>query len=128
MAFLSRSSVVGQSVKDWFRVHFGVNPSEDMFDTCTLFASKPNMININSVIATADSSNGTTSSRLGDLAGQAFASSQDSVSFDCNSFGFVFVFHLLFLLLVLVVVHNPNFIIPLILIFLFPILMDLVMR
>ena len=88
--FLSRSSVVGQSVKDWFRVHFGVNPSEDMFDTCTLFASKPNMININSVIATADSSNGTTSSRLGDLAGQAFASSQDSVSFDCNSFGFVF--------------------------------------
>lgn len=88
--FLSRSSVVGQSVKDWFKVHFGVNPSEDMFDTCTLFASKPNMININSVIATADGSNGSTSSRLGDLAGQAFASSEDKVSFTCNDFGFVF--------------------------------------
>lgn len=88
--FLSRSSVVGQSVKDWFKVHFGVNPSEDMFDTCTLFASKPNMININSVIATSDGSNGTTSSRLGDLAGQAFASSEDKVSFTCNEFGFVF--------------------------------------
>lgn len=88
--FMSRSSVVGQSVKDWFRVHFGVAPSEDMFDTCTLFASKPNMININSVIATADGSNGTTSSRLGDLAGQAFASANDKVSFDCKSFGFVF--------------------------------------
>jgi len=88
--FMSRSSVVGQSVKDWFKVHFGVSPSEDMFDTCTLFASKPNMININSVIATADGSNGSTSSRLGDLAGQAFASSQDKVSFTCNSFGFVF--------------------------------------
>lgn len=88
--FMSRSSVVGQSVKDWFKVHFGVQPSEDMFDTCILFASKPNMININSVIATSDGSNGTTSSRLGDLAGQAFASSQDKVSFSCNEFGFVF--------------------------------------
>lgn len=88
--FVSRSSVVGQSVKDWFRVHFGVSPQEDMFDTCTLFASKPNMININSVIATADGSNGSTSSRLGDLAGQAFSSSEDKVSFECPSFGFVF--------------------------------------
>lgn len=88
--FMSRSSVVGQSVKDWFKVHFGVSPTEDMFDTCTLFASKPNMININSVIATADGSNGSTSSRLGDLAGQAFASTNDNVSFECKSFGFVF--------------------------------------
>ena len=88
--FLSRSSVVGQSVKDWFRVHFGVAPSEDMFDTCILFACKPNMININSVIATADGNNGTTSSRLGDLAGQAYASQNDSVKFTCPSFGFVF--------------------------------------
>ena len=88
--FMSRSSVVGQSVKDWFKVHFGVEPSEDMFDTCTLFARKPNMININSVIATADGDNGTTSSRLGDLAGQAFASQNDVVKFTCPSFGFVF--------------------------------------
>lgn len=88
--FMSRSSVVGQSVKDWFKVHFGVTPSEDMFDTCTLFASKPNIININSVIATADGNNGTTSSRLGDLAGQAFASKSDKVSFTCPNFGFVF--------------------------------------
>lgn len=88
--FVSRSSVVGQSVKDWFKVHFGMSPTEDMFDSCTLFASKPNIININSVIATADGSNGSTSSRLGDLAGQAFASSEDKVSFTCPSFGFVF--------------------------------------
>lgn len=88
--FMSRSSVVGQSVKDWFKVHFGVNPSEDMFDTCTLFASKPNLININSVVATADGSNGDTSSRLGDLAGQAFSSNQDKVSFTCPNFGFVY--------------------------------------
>ena len=88
--FMSRSSVVGQSVKDWFKVHFGVSPSEDMFDTCTLFASKPNIININSVIATSDGTNGTTSSRLGDLAGQAFASKNDKVSFTCPNFGFVF--------------------------------------
>ena len=86
--FVSRSSVVGQSVKDWFQVHFGVSPSEDMFDTSVCFAQKPNMININAVVSTADTSpqNG---SQLGDLAGQAYSNVSDSVSFDVPNFGFI---------------------------------------
>lgn len=88
--FVSRSSVVGQNVKDWFKVHFGMNPTEDMFDRSILFAQKPNMININVVVASADGSNGSTSSRLGDLAGSAFSSENGSVSFDVPTFGYVF--------------------------------------
>ena len=88
--FISRSSVVGQSVKDWFKVHFGFAPSEDMYNTSILFAQKPNNINVNVVIASADGSNGDTKSRLGDLAGSAFGSNNGSVSFDVPTFGYVF--------------------------------------
>lgn len=88
--FVSRSSVVGQSVKDWFKVHFGFSPSEDMYNTSILFAQKPNNINVNVVIASADGSNGDTKSRLGDLAGSAFGSNNGSVQFDVPSFGYVF--------------------------------------
>lgn len=88
--FITRSSVVGQSVKDWFKVHFGFAPSEDMYNTSILFAQKPNDINVNVVIASADGSNGDTTSRLGDLAGSAYGSNNASVQFDVPSFGYVF--------------------------------------
>ena len=90
--FISRSSVVGQNVKDWFRVHFGVNPTEDMFEHAVLFAQKPNMVNVNVVVASADGTSGDSQSRLGDLAGSAFASDQGSVSFEVPTFGFIFCF------------------------------------
>lgn len=90
--FVSRSSVVGQNVKDWFRVHFGVNPTEDMFEHAVLFAQKPNMVNVNVVVASADGTSGDSHSRLGDLAGSAFASDQGSVSFEVPTFGFIFCF------------------------------------
>lgn len=87
-SFVSRSSVVGQSVKDWFKVHFGTSPSEDMFDASVCFASKTNFIGINTVVSNADTaaSNG---AQLGDLAGQAFAQTNDKVSFDVPQFGFI---------------------------------------
>lgn len=87
-SFVSRSSVVGQSVKDWFKVHFGSSPAEDMFDSSVCFASKTNFIGINTVVSNADTaaSNG---AQLGDLAGQAFAQTNDKVSFDVPQFGFI---------------------------------------
>ena len=88
--FVSRSSVVGQSVKDWFKVHFGASPTEDMFDTSVCFVQKPNRISINQVVSSADTfSNGAGGAKLGDLAGQGFSTSQDKVSFDVPTFGFV---------------------------------------
>lgn len=89
-SFVSRSSVVGQSVKDWFKVHFGVTPSEDMFDTSVCFARQPNFININSVVSNSDTKSDTSGARLGDLAGQALSNISDRVSFDVPNFGFVF--------------------------------------
>lgn len=87
-SFVSRSSVVGQSVKDWFKVHFGTSPAEDMFDASVCFASKTNFIGINTVVSNADTaaSNG---AQLGDLAGQAFAQTNDKVTFDVPQFGFI---------------------------------------
>lgn len=89
-SFVSRSSVVGQSVKDWFKVHFGINPSEDMFESSVCFAQKPNFININSVVSNSDTKTDTSGSLLGDLAGQALSNISDKVSFDVPNFGFVF--------------------------------------
>lgn len=86
--FVSRSSVVGQSVKDWFKVHFGVSPTEDMFEASYCFAQKPNFISINSVVSTADTTP-SGGSQLGDLAGQGYSTSQDKVSFNVPSFGFI---------------------------------------
>lgn len=88
-SFVSRSSVVGQSVKDWFKVHFNINPQEDMFDTSVCFSQKPNFISINAVVSTADTSN-SNGSQLGDLAGQAFSNVNDSVSYDVPDFGYIF--------------------------------------
>lgn len=84
-SYVSKSSVVGQSVKDWFKVHFGVNPSEDMFDSSVLIADKDNFININQVVSNAQ----TDGAQLGDLAGQAFSQSSDKVEFECPQFGYV---------------------------------------
>ena len=84
-SYVTKSSVVGQSVKDWFKVHFGVSPSEDMFDSSVLIADKDNFININQVVSNAH----TDGAQLGDLAGQAFSQSSDKVEFECPKFGFV---------------------------------------
>jgi len=84
-SYVTKSSVVGQSVKDWFKVHFGVSPSEDMFDSSVLIADKDNFININQVVSNAS----TDSAQLGDLAGQAYSQASDKVSFDVPQFGYV---------------------------------------
>lgn len=84
-SYVTKSSVVGQSVKDWFKVHFGVSPSEDMFDSSVLIADKDNFININQVVSNAS----TDSAQLGDLAGQAYSQTSDKVSFEVPQFGYV---------------------------------------
>ena len=52
-SFVSKSSAVGQSVKDWLRVHFGVNPNDDMFNSTHLIESVVNDVSINTVVSTA---------------------------------------------------------------------------
>ena len=57
-SFVSKSSAVGQSVKDWLRVHFGVSPNDDMFSSTHLIESVVNDVSINTVVSTAQTSDG----------------------------------------------------------------------
>ena len=89
-SFVTKSSVVGQSVKDWFRVHFGVNPNEDMFNTTHLIESVVNDVSINTVVSTAQTSDGSKGDNLGALAGQGYASRHGRVNYETRTFGFCF--------------------------------------
>lgn len=86
--FVQKSSVVGQSVKDWFAVHLGVKTNEDMFDHTMLVKSVVNDVSINPVISTAQTTDGDKGDHLGALAGQGYASKSDSVSFEARTFGY----------------------------------------
>lgn len=86
--FVQKSSVVGQSVKDWFAVHLGQKTNEDMFDQTLLVQSIVNDISINPVISTAQTSNGENGDNLGALAGQGYAAKNGKVSFEARTFGY----------------------------------------
>ena len=88
--FVSKSSAVGQSVKDWSRVHFGVNPNDDMFSSTHLIESVINDVSINTVVSTAQTSNGGKGDNLGALAGQGYASRHGRVNYEVKTFGFCF--------------------------------------
>ena len=87
-SFVQRSSVVGQDVLDWFRVHFGAKPSEDMFCQSYLIKDVVNLLNVNTVVSSADTSaqNGEV---LGGLAGQSYSADSAKVSFQAPNFGFL---------------------------------------
>lgn len=88
-SFVQKSSIVGQSVKDWFTVHLGLNTNEDMFDQTILIKSVINDVSINPVISTAQTaSDDNHGDNLGALAGQGYASKNDSVSFEARTFGY----------------------------------------
>lgn len=87
-SFVQKSSVVGQSVKDWFAVHLGVKTNEDMFDQTTLVESIVNDVSINTVVSTAQTSDGARGDNLGALAGQGYAAKNGGVHFEAKTFGF----------------------------------------
>lgn len=87
-SFVQKSSVVGQSVKDWFVAHLGVKPNEDMFDQTTFVESIVNDVSINTVISTAQTSSGDTGDNLGALAGQGYASKNGNIHFETKTFGY----------------------------------------
>lgn len=87
-SFVTKSSAVGQSVKDWLSVHFGVKPNDDMFDQTHLIESVVNDVSINTVVSTAQTSNGGYGDNLGALAGQGYASKHGRVNYQSKTFGF----------------------------------------
>lgn len=87
-SFVQKSSVVGQSVKDWFAVHLGVKTNEDMFDQAVLIKSVVNDVSINPVISTAQTTDGAKGDNLGALAGQGYATQNGAVKFEAKTFGY----------------------------------------
>lgn len=88
--FVQKSSVVGQSVKDWFKVHLGVGTNEDMFDQTLLVDSVVNDVSINAVISTAQTSGlgPVGGDHLGALAGQGYAAKNGNIHFEARTFGY----------------------------------------
>ena len=87
-SFVQRSSVVGQDVKNWFKVHFGSTPTEDMFNQSYLIKDVVNQLNINTVVSTAETSQDG-GEVLGGLAGQSYSGTSDKVSFEAPNFGYL---------------------------------------
>lgn len=88
--FVEKSSVVGQSVKDWFRVHLGSQVNDDMFDASSFVKAFDNTLNINTVVSTAQTSNGEVGDNLGSLAGQGYGQTSSKCDFDTrDKFGFL---------------------------------------
>lgn len=86
--FVQKSSVVGQSVKDWFAVHLGLSTNEDMFDQTILVQSVTNDVTINPVISTAQTAEGDKGDNLGALAGQGYAQKNGNISFEARTYGY----------------------------------------
>lgn len=88
--FVTKSSVVGQSVRDWFKVHLGTGVQDDMFDVSPLVKDFDNILTINQVVSTAQTVNGTSGDNLGALAGVGYGNTQVKCDFDTNQhFGFL---------------------------------------
>ena len=72
------------------RVHFGVKPNEDMFNSTHLIESVVNDVSINTVVSTAQTASGGIGDNLGALAGQGYASKHGRVNYEAKTFGFCF--------------------------------------
>lgn len=88
-SFVTRSSAVGQDVKDWFKVHFGISPSEDMFSESILIRDVVNLINVNTVVSSADTKSADSGEVLGGLAGQAYSAESTTIKYDVRNFGYL---------------------------------------
>ena len=88
-SFVQRSSVVGQDVANWFKVHFGVKPTEDMFSHSWLIRDVVNRLNVNTVVSTADTQTSSSGEVLGGLAGQSYSATSSKVTFEAPNFGYL---------------------------------------
>lgn len=91
-SFVTRNSVVGQSVRDWFKVHLGSSVQDDMFDNSSYVDKSVTNIDITPVVSSADTLNESKGDVLGALGGAAYGTSQNSFKFETSkNFGFLIV-------------------------------------
>lgn len=93
--YISKDSVIGGRVIDWFKVHFGVTPSDDMFMPSQFIDEHIINLDIDDLFATADTYNSDTNSGsyLGSYAGRGlgFSKTEHDISFTSKDFGYLII-------------------------------------
>lgn len=93
--YISKDSVIGGRVVDWFKVHFGVIPSDDMFMPSQFIDEHIINLDIDDLFATADTynSDSNSGSYLGSYAGRGlgFSKTDHEINFTAKDFGFLII-------------------------------------
>lgn len=93
--YISKDSVIGGRVVDWFKVHFGVTPSEDMFLPSQFIDEHIVNLDIDDIFTTSDTYNpdDNTGSYTGSYAGKGigFGKNDSEISFSAKDFGYLII-------------------------------------
>lgn len=93
--YISKDSVIGGRVVDWFKVHFGVTPSEDMFLPSQFIDEHIVNLDIDDVFTTSDTYNPDTNtgSYTGSYAGKGlgYGQTNDEINFTAKDFGYLII-------------------------------------
>lgn len=92
--YVSKDSVIGGRVLDWFKTHFGTTPSDDMFMPSKFLDEHIVNLNIDDVFTTADTYNPDTNtgSYTGSYAGKGLGfSDANEIRFSAPDFGYLII-------------------------------------
>ena len=93
--YISKDSVIGGRVVDWFKVHFGVTPSEDMFLPSQFIDEHIVNLDIDDIFTTSDTYNpdNNTGSYTGSYAGKGLGYGQTNgeITFTSKDFGYLVI-------------------------------------
>lgn len=95
--FLSKNSLIGKNVANYMKVHFGSEPSDDMFADSNFIGSFDTIPEIKTLISTSDT---VTEYNVGEPLGKqgsfGIGDGIDSISYRASTFGFAIVFHCIY--------------------------------
>lgn len=92
--YIVKDSLIGQRVADWIKVHFGTEPSDDMFADSNYYGDHVTSLSIEDIYSTSNTYNSQSGdgSLTGSYAGKGFGlSSSDTIKFTAPNFGYFIV-------------------------------------
>ena len=95
--FLSKNSIIGKNVANYFKVHYGSEPVDDMFADSKFIGSWDTVPEIKTLVSTSDTMSGEgVGEPLGKQGSFGVGAGSHSISYVANTFGFAFVFHCIY--------------------------------
>lgn len=92
--FLSKNSIIGKNVANYFKVHYGSEPVDDMFADSKFIGSWDTIPEIKTLVSSSDTMSGEgVGEPLGKQGSFGVGAGNHSISYVANTFGFAFVFH-----------------------------------